>query len=86
MNTVTDLEAKAGFDEILNRVKRGEDIVITKDNLPVARLVREQPRDLAAVRQAVQRLEELHVRMLGRGLVPRSDEQIKSAVVEARRF
>lgn len=40
MTTVVDLEeAGARFQELLERVERGEEIVITRDGQPVARLV-----------------------------------------------
>ena len=37
--TVSILEAKTRFSELLARVMRGEEIVIVRDGLPVARLV-----------------------------------------------
>lgn len=40
MTTVVDVaEAGARFGELLERVERGEEIVITRDGQPVARLV-----------------------------------------------
>ena len=39
MNAVGDAEAKAHLSELLDRVARGEEIVITRDGKPAARLV-----------------------------------------------
>ena len=39
MNAVGDSEAKAKFSELLDRVGRGEEIVITRGGKPAARLV-----------------------------------------------
>jgi prevent-host-death family protein len=44
MNAVGDNEAKANFSELLDRVEHGEEIVITRDGKPAARLV---PADVA---------------------------------------
>ncbi|MEJ2379551.1 MAG: type II toxin-antitoxin system prevent-host-death family antitoxin [Pseudolabrys sp.] len=39
MNAVGDAEAKANLSELLDRVARGEEIVITRGGKPAARLV-----------------------------------------------
>jgi prevent-host-death family protein len=39
MNAVGNAEAKANLSELLDRVARGEEIVITRDGKPAARLV-----------------------------------------------
>ena len=45
MSTVSAFEAKTRFGELLERVARGEEIVITRHDRPVARIVPEgQPR------------------------------------------
>ncbi len=54
MPTVTALEAKTRFGELLDRVSRGEEIVITRHDKPVARIVPEGRRALSGVRQAVE--------------------------------
>lgn len=41
MGTVTAFEAKTRFGELLERVGRGEEIVITRHDKPVARIVPE---------------------------------------------
>ena len=39
MSTVTAFEAKTRFGELLDRVSRGEEVVITRHDKPVARLI-----------------------------------------------
>lgn len=39
MTTVTEAEAKAQFSALLSSVQAGEDVLITRDGSPVARLV-----------------------------------------------
>ena len=39
MATVTALEAKTRFGELLDRVSRGEEIVIARSGVPIAKLV-----------------------------------------------
>ena len=56
MATVTAFEAKTRFGELLDRVGRGEEIVITRHEKPVARIVPEGLRNLEHVRQAVSAL------------------------------
>ena len=41
MKTITAFEAKTKFGELLERVQNGEEIVITRHQKPVARLVTE---------------------------------------------
>jgi prevent-host-death family protein len=53
MATVTAFQAKTRFGELLDRVVRGEEIVITRHEKAVARLVPEGGPNLAHVRQVV---------------------------------
>ena len=48
MITISAFEAKTRFGDLLERVSRGEEIVITKHQKPVARLVPEGRPALAA--------------------------------------
>jgi len=41
MTTMTAVEAKKRFRELLDRVARGEEVVITRHDKPVARIVPE---------------------------------------------
>lgn len=53
MSSVTVAEAKARLSEVLDRVERGEDVVITRRGRPVARMCRvegpRKPLDLGAL-------------------------------------
>ena len=87
MTMVTAVEAQAQFGQLLKRVGRGEEVVITRRARPVARLIAENPRDLRQVRKAVARLRRLSKSIEARcpGAVKLSLEEIKSAVAEGRR-
>ncbi len=86
MATVTAFEAKTRFGELLERVSRGEEIVITKHDKPVARIVPEGNPRLERVQQAVRDLNALR-REIGkrRGFKPLTDKEIKDAINEGRR-
>jgi len=59
MANVTAFEAKTRFGQLLARVARGEEVIITKHDKPVARLVPEGPLNLRAIRETVAGLREL---------------------------
>ena len=59
MASVTAFEAKTRFGKLLQRVARGEEVVITKHDKPVARLVPEGRANLESVRRAVSGLRDL---------------------------
>jgi prevent-host-death family protein len=59
MATVTAFDAKTRFGELLDRVVDGEEIIITRHDKPVARIVPEGRRSLEDVRGAVAGLREL---------------------------
>jgi prevent-host-death family protein len=59
MSTITAFEAKTRFGELLDRVAKGEEIVITRHDKPVARIVPEGRRTLSEVQQAVAGLRDL---------------------------
>jgi prevent-host-death family protein len=59
MATVPAFEAKTKFGELLDRVLEGEEIVITRHEKPVARLVAEGRGNLADIRRAADGLEAL---------------------------
>jgi prevent-host-death family protein len=86
MGTVTALEAKTRFGELLERVARGEEIVITRHDKPVARIVPEGDRSLESVRRAVDSMRETRRRMaLRKGFKPITDKEIRDAINEGRR-
>jgi len=60
MNAIADSEAKAKFSELLDRVARGEEIVITRDGKPSARLVpAESPPKPAGKKATVEEIREI---------------------------
>jgi prevent-host-death family protein len=86
MNSVTALDAKTRFGELLDRVAKGEEIVITRHDKPVARMVPEGRRTLARVSDAVDALVRLRQRIADRtrGQKPLSDAEAKAAIAEGR--
>src|SRR5438105_15803553 len=62
MATVTAFDAKTRFGELLDRVANGEEIVITRHEKPVARMVPEGGRRKDDVRRAVAGLRDLQDR------------------------
>lgn len=86
METISALNAKTNFGAILDRVAAGEEIVITRHDKPVARLVPEGRASRESVREAVRGLKELQARIASRkGFRPLSDAEIRSAINEGRR-
>ena len=87
MVTITAFEAKTRFGELLERVSRGEEIVITRHEKPVARIVPEGLRSLVQVRQAVTALNQLRHQIRGRPKrgAKLSDAEVRSAIEEGRR-
>jgi prevent-host-death family protein len=62
MKSVTALEAKTRFGELLERVMNGEEVVITRHQKAVARLIPEGQSTSAAVENAVDGLIALQKR------------------------
>lgn len=84
MSKVTAFEAKTRFGELLERVSRGEEVVITRHDRVVARLVPEGPQRLDEVRRAVSGLLELQSRIRRRSRAKLSDREVRSAIEEGR--
>ena len=63
MARVTAFEAKTRFGELLERVAKGEEVVITRHDRPVARLVPEGAPRLDEVRRSADGLRELQQRI-----------------------
>ncbi len=86
MITVTALEAKDRFGKLLDRVARGEEVVVTRHDKPVARMVPEGGRKLSAVRQAVAELQQLQGRIRARtkGRSSLADAEVRSAIDAGR--
>jgi len=84
---VTALEAKTRFGRLLDRVAQGEEIVVTRHDKPVARLV---PADRPAqreVRAAVAGLRELRraIAMRRESDPALTGAEVKSLIEEGRR-
>ena len=85
MATVTAFQAKTRFGEMLDRVVRGEEIVITRHEKAVARLVPEGGSNLEDTRQAVAELRAgRSVIDKRRGFKQLTDRDIKDSVEEGR--
>ncbi len=87
METVTAFEAKTRFGQLLERVAQGEEVIITRHEKPVARLVPEGRVSLEVVRSAVARLDLLRESIAKRtARKPKlKAADFKSAVEEGRR-
>jgi prevent-host-death family protein len=85
MSTFSASEARARFGELLDRAARGEEIVISRHDRPVARIVPEGGAS-EAVRRAIHSMRENRRRMAKRkGFKPLTDKEIKDAINEGRR-
>ena len=86
MTTVTAFEAKTRFGELLGRVARGEEIVITRYDKPVARIVPEGNRDAREIGAAVDGLLALQQRIASRTgqRATLSDRQVREAIEAGR--
>jgi prevent-host-death family protein len=84
MAKVTAFEAKTRFGELLNRVAQGEEVVITRHDKPVARLVPEGAQRLDEVRRAVTGLKELQERIRRRGKGKLSSKDVRTAIDKGR--
>ncbi|HEY5567289.1 MAG TPA: type II toxin-antitoxin system prevent-host-death family antitoxin [Gammaproteobacteria bacterium] len=84
MAKVSAFEAKTHFGKLLDRVARGEEIIITRHDKPVARLVPEGAQRVDEVRQAVAGLRELQQRIRRRSRVKLTDAEVRSAIDEGR--
>ena len=86
MTTVSAFEAKTRFGDLLERVSRGEEIVITKHQKPVARLVPEGRPALSEVRDAVNELASLRHEMASRRRArPLRNKHLRDAIQRGRR-
>ena len=81
---MTAFEAKTRFGELLDRVSKGEEVVITRHDKPVARLVPEGAQRHDEVRRAVEGLMALQQRIRRRSKSKVSDRDVRSAIEEGR--
>lgn len=85
-NIVTAFEAKTRFGDLLRRVARGEEIVITRHDKVVARIVPAEDDWRARQRRVFEELRRLREEMAGRpGYRPITTEEILAARDEGRR-
>jgi prevent-host-death family protein len=84
MATVTAFEAKTRFGELLERVSKGEEVVITRHDKPVARLVPEGAQRLDDVRRAAAGLRELQQQIRRRSKAKLSSAEVRSAIDKGR--
>jgi prevent-host-death family protein len=84
MATVTAFEAKTRFGELLERVSRGEEVVITRHDKPVARLVPEGAPRLDDVRRSVEGLRALQQRIRRRSRARLADREVREAIERGR--
>jgi prevent-host-death family protein len=86
MASVTAFEAKTRFGKLLERVLKGEEVVITKHDKPVARLIPEGRTNLKSICEATSRLRALRNRIAQRtsGDPELTLDEVKAAVDEGR--
>lgn len=84
MARMTAFEAKTRFGELLERVARGEEVVITRHDKPVARMVPEGGPRRDEVRRAVTGLRELRQVIRQRSRAKLTDREVREAIDEGR--
>lgn len=82
--TIGAYDAKARLSEVLDRVAKGEQIVITRHGKPVARLIPEGRQDVASALQALDRITARRKALAARG-VHFTSEEILAMRDEGRR-
>ena len=84
MTRVTAFQAKTRFGELLERVSKGEEVVITRHDKPVARLIPEGAPRPDGVRQSVEGLRELQRRIARRSKGTLTTREVRAAIDEGR--
>ena len=87
MVKMSAFEAKTRFGELLQRVENGEEIVITRHNRPVARIVRKGAPSLDSVKRSVEGLRQLkqRIRRRSRGRSALSAAEVRAAIEHGRK-
>ena len=87
VTSITALEAKTRFGQLLDRVSRGEEVVVTRHGKPVARMLPASRPAREEVCPAAEGLRELRRAIaMRRGAQPAlTADDIKSLVEEGRR-
>ncbi len=86
MSSISAFQAKTRFGELLERVARGEEIVITRHDKPVARIVPEGRGTVAQARETVTGFEVLRARIARRakGGARLTDKAVREAIADGR--
>ena len=84
MVKVTALEARTRFGDMLERVARGKEVVITRHGKPVARLIPEWAQPPREVRRSIRGLRDLQQRIRQRSKVKLSASEVRSAIEGGR--
>ena len=86
MSAVTAFEAKTRFGDLLERVSRGEEIVITRHDKPVARMIPEGRPLLSEIQSAGRELRAVQDELRNRtGFRRLTRRQIRDAIGTGRR-
>lgn len=86
MKTISAFEAKTHMGQLLDRVAGGEEIVITRHDKPVARLVPEGRSSDESLCETVSAMRRLRAKIAARkGTRRLTVNEIRSAVSEGRR-
>jgi prevent-host-death family protein len=81
---ISAFDAKSRFGELLDRVAKGEEVVITRHDKPIARIVPEGVERKDDVRRAVAGLRDLQRRIARRSKARLSDREVRSAIEDGR--
>ena len=86
MATISAFDAKTRFGELLDRVAKGEEVIITRHDKPIARIVPEGVPRLEDVRRAVTGLRQLQQQVLARtkGRARLSNRDVRAAIDKGR--
>jgi antitoxin (DNA-binding transcriptional repressor) of toxin-antitoxin stability system len=87
MARISAFEANTRFGELLQRVERGEEIVISRHDRPVARVAREGVPNLESVKRSVEGLRQLQqrIRKRSRGRFALSAAEVRAAIGHGRK-
>jgi prevent-host-death family protein len=82
--TLTAFEAKTRFGELLERVAQGEEVIITRQGKPVARIVPEGTPRLDQVRRTVAGLDALRESIRKRSRTGLCEGEVRAAIEDGR--
>ena len=80
MATISAFEAKTRFGELLDRVSKGEEVVITRHDKAVARLIPEGAQRPDEVRRSVEGLRELQQRIRRQSKAKLTNREARAAI------